>query len=381
VKRFGSIQRLRALAALSVALFHACQWSRIDFAVGAAGVDLFFVISGFVLWTAAGERPASPGAFLLARARRVVPLYWFATLAVTALAVWQPAALPVVHPGGWHLLLSLLFVPHDDPLSGPWPMLPAGWTLTYEAFFYLAFALALAAPRDRRLRILSGLLLIASIIGFAYHGWYTLLANPLLLEFLAGVGLARLWARGRLQRAPRRHGWAAIGAGLGLLGLLQVLGVRDDFWRPFLWNPPAVLIVAGALNLEAHGALGQGPVGRAMARIGDASYALYLCQAPVIMVFAWLTPALPGPSRAALAFALALAAGLACHRWVERPLLDLMSGAPKPRRIDDRLKIERQGRGGAGDHGRQVLGQQGRGGEPARAQGAQNEEPGMETVA
>ena len=82
MRRLASIQILRAAAALSVALFHACQWSQIDFAVGAAGVDVFFVISGFVLWTACETRPITPGAFLLARAQRILPLYWIATLAV-----------------------------------------------------------------------------------------------------------------------------------------------------------------------------------------------------------------------------------------------------------------------------------------------------------
>jgi exopolysaccharide production protein ExoZ len=157
-------------------------------------VDLFFVISGFVLWTAAGETPASPGAFLWARVRRVAPLYWIATLAVAALAWRWPAVLPVVHPEPRHVILSLLFLPHWGPGGDPFPLLSAGWTLTYEAFFYVAFAIALCAPKDRRLQVLSCLVGAGSILGFGYHGWYTLLANPLLLEFLAGVGLARRFA-------------------------------------------------------------------------------------------------------------------------------------------------------------------------------------------
>ncbi len=178
MRRLASIQILRAAAALSVALFHACQWSQMDFAVGAAGVDVFFVISGFVLWTACEARPTTPGAFLLARAERVLPLYWIATLAVAAVALWRPEALSIVYLQGRHLLLSLLLIPHDDPMGGPFPLLPTGWTLTYEAFFYLVMALALAAPRDRRWTILSAVLLAASVLGFGYHGWYTLLANP-----------------------------------------------------------------------------------------------------------------------------------------------------------------------------------------------------------
>jgi exopolysaccharide production protein ExoZ len=333
MKRLAAVQVLRAAAALMVVLFHACQWSGVDFAVGAAGVDLFFVISGFVLWASAEQRPPTPSEFLLARLRRVAPLYWIVTLAVFTLALWRPQALPIVHPQVRHLILSLLFAPHADPTGAPFPMLPPGWTLVYEAFFYIAFALALAAPRDRRLQVLAGLLGAAALIGFGYHGWYTLLANPLLLEFLGGVGLARLWTRGALLRRGRRgrpQGWFCILAGAAVLLALQVLGVRDDFWRPLLWGPPAVLIAAGALLLQAGGRVGEGLATRALQGLGDASYSLYLVQAPVIAAFAWATPGLAAPLRIVGGVGLALAAGLACHRLVERPLMALL-GAPGPK--------------------------------------------------
>ncbi len=321
MNKLASIQVLRAAAALSVALFHAAQWSRLDFAVGAAGVDVFFVISGFVLWTACEARPQSPAAFLLARARRILPLYWIATLAVAAIAIVAPMALPIVLFDFRHLVLSLLLLPHSDPAGGPFPLLPTGWTLTYEALFYLVMALALAAPKDRRLQIVSGLLLAASLIGFAYHGWYTLLANPLLLEFLAGVGLARLWAKGRFERLPQAFGPGLIVAGVLILTVCQVSGLRDDFLRPFVWGPPAALIVAGALKLEADGWIGSGRLARALAAEGGGSYSLYLVQAPAIAVFAWLTPAWPAALRAPLSLILAVGLGWLCYRLVERPLL------------------------------------------------------------
>jgi exopolysaccharide production protein ExoZ len=320
VRRLASIQILRAAAALSVVLFHACQWSKADFAVGAAGVDLFFVISGFVLWAACEARPVAPAAFLLARAERILPLYWIVTLAVTAAAAWRPQALPIVHPQAGHLILSLLLVPHDDPAGGPFPLLPTGWTLIYEAFFYGVMALALAAPRDRRWPILSGGLLAAALIGFGYHGWYTLLANPLLLEFLAGAALARLWLKGRFGRLPGWCGWGLIVGGVGVLLALQVGGLRDDFLRPFVWGPPAVMIVAGALKLEADGRIGTGFAARALILQGDASYSLYLVQAPIIAALAWLTPGWPALVKAPLSLAVAVAAGWLCWAALERPI-------------------------------------------------------------
>ena len=320
VKPLASIQILRAAAAIAVVLFHALQWSHMDFAVGAAGVDVFFVMSGFVLWGATRARPSSPAAFLRARAERVAPMYWIVTLATAAVALWRPPALPIVHPQAAHLLLSLLFIPHVGPGDDPFPLLPTGWTLTYEAFFYAALALALAAPRARRLQVLCGLVLATALLGFGYHSWYTLLANPLLLEFLAGVGLAQLWAGGRIGRWPPVCGWGLILGGLVVLAGLQVGGVRDDFLRPFIWGPPAAMIVAGALKLEADGRIGDGPLARALTAQGGASYSLYLVQAPVIAAFAWLTPAWPPLARAPASAVAALAVGWLAYGLLERPI-------------------------------------------------------------
>ena len=326
MRRLSSIQILRAAAALSVALFHAAQWSGLDLAVGAAGVDMFFVISGFVLWAACEARPTTPGAFLLARAERILPLYWIATLAVAAVALWRPAALPIVHPGAGHLVLSLFLLPHTDPAGGPFPLLPTGWTLTYEAFFYAVMAIALAAPRDRRWTLVSGMLFAAALIGFGYHGWYTLLANPLLLEFLAGAALARAWSKGRFERLPAWTGWGLIASGLLILLAQQIGGLRDDFLRPFVWGPPAVMIVAGALKLEVDGRIGRGPLRRMLVAQGDASYSLYLVQAPLIAAFAWLTPQWPAVVRAPASLALAIVGGWLAWALLERPIALALRG-------------------------------------------------------
>lgn len=320
MKPLASIQILRALAALAVVLFHALQWSHLDFAVGAAGVDVFFVISGFVLWRSTQMRPTAPGVFLLARVGRVLPMYWIVTLATGVAAVLRPAALPIIHPEIGHLALSLLLVPHYGPGGDPFPLLPTGWTLTYEAFFYAAMAIALMAPRDRRPQVLSGLVLTAALLGFGYHDWYTLLCNPLLLEFLAGVGLARLWGEGRIGRWPRVWGWSLLSGGLLILAVCQASGLRDDFLRPFVWGPPAAMIVAGALKLEADGRIGSGLLVRVLGAQGDAAYSLYLVQAPVIAVFAWLTPDWPPGARATSAVLLALLAGWLAFSLLERPI-------------------------------------------------------------
>src|SRR5271166_3045280 len=154
-----SIQTLRALAALAVVAYHALQWDRGGFDVGRAGVDVFFVISGFIMWRVTAGRDVPPRAFLWRRFTRVAPLYWLATLGVLAVALVWPAFLPEVRPGWRHLVLSLAFIPHLDPRGLPFPTLPPGWTLDYEAVFYAIFAAALAGPRAWRGRLVVGALI------------------------------------------------------------------------------------------------------------------------------------------------------------------------------------------------------------------------------
>ncbi|HET9161111.1 MAG TPA: acyltransferase family protein, partial [Caulobacteraceae bacterium] len=77
-----SIQYLRAVAAVMVLVYHSTRLTAFKFEVGAAGVDVFFVISGFILWTIAAEKPITPVQFLVRRWQRVAPFYWVMTLLV-----------------------------------------------------------------------------------------------------------------------------------------------------------------------------------------------------------------------------------------------------------------------------------------------------------
>ena len=118
------------------------------------------------------------------------------------------------------------------------------------------------------------------------------------------------------RRFPRR----LILGGVAILAACQVGGLRDDFLRPFVWGPPAAMIVAGALKLEADGRIGTGALARALTAQGDASYSLYLVQAPVIAALAWLTPAWPPLARAPAAVIVALIAGWLAYGLLERPI-------------------------------------------------------------
>jgi exopolysaccharide production protein ExoZ len=328
-----SIQALRALAALAVVAYHALQWGGGGFDVGRAGVDVFFVISGFIMWYVTSGRVVAPGAFLWRRVTRVAPLYWLATLGVLAVAFAWPAFLPEVRPGWRHLALSLAFVPHPDPRGLPFPTLPPGWTLDYEAVFYLIFAAALTGPRAWRGRLVVGALIAVTAFGFLLpEPYYYLGANPMLLQFAAGVCLAIAVENGLTP--ARWVGAAMILAALAWWTAVQTGGLFTELWRPLLWGVPAFLTVAGTLGLElSPGTLRLPPwAARAALILGDASYAIYILHLPATALVAHtLGYGLPWLFLPAALLA-SIAAGLAGRAWVEKPLLERLRvrRAPAP---------------------------------------------------
>ena len=328
-----SIQYLRAAAALAVVAYHALQWCDGGFDVGRAGVDVFFVISGVIMWRITSGKVPQPGVFIWRRFSRVAPLYWLATLLVAAIAQVSPGFLPEVRPGLRHLVLSLAFIPHLDPRGLPFPTLPPGWTLDYEMIFYLVFALALAFPAKARAWRVAGLLLAIVVAGFIFpDSAYYMGANPMLLQFAGGVGLGVMTERGRLP--SRAWGFGLLLAAVLVWTLVETGGLFSELWRPVVWGIPAGMAVAGALAVEAgaprrawvhNGAPRLWPH-RSLMALGDASYSIYLFHLPATAVIAhtlgYARPWIFLP----VSIIVSIAAGLAAHAWIEKPLLAAFRG-------------------------------------------------------
>ncbi|MFV0281733.1 MAG: acyltransferase family protein, partial [Rhodoblastus sp.] len=170
-----SIQALRALAAAMVVFHHAqndaariaaengADFSRVLILPWAAGVDLFFVVSGFVMVLSAEKLFAAPGGasqFLRRRIARIMPLYWLATAIFALAALRGAAAGKQLAPSLSEILASFAFLPWPRGLDGaPRPVHSLGWTLEYEMFFYCVFACFVWLPR---LRAVAG---IAAFLG------------------------------------------------------------------------------------------------------------------------------------------------------------------------------------------------------------------------
>ncbi len=342
---FPLIQALRALAAFSVALLHISHDALslapqnhllrglYGFMPWGAGVDIFFVISGFVIVHAAKGLYAAPGAprrFIARRVARIVPLYWGLT-SLFLLSLWLlPSAIHGDIGGPAYLLTSYLFIPAARPDGLVQPALGLGWTLNYEMFFYAAFMGFLRWPKGRAVPAaavtLAGFVVLGALVrlpGTILPFW----ASPIILEFCAGMLLALLPGRVVLPGAAR--------AGLAILAMMTLhLDTHDGTWRALAWGLPACALVLAATTGRAQTRL---PVlEQGLVLLGDASYALYLIHPFVMraMDLIWRHAHFSGNFLyIALCLILAQIAALATHHYLERPATFWLRRKLEPQRL------------------------------------------------
>lgn len=351
-----NIQVLRGVAAFGVVLLHLSPmllavWGvRLPVMWGAAGVDVFFVISGFIMVHTNADFSRSAPRFWLDRIVRIVPLYWMVTFLMIAIVLTGAAPSGLHRFDGGDLATSLFFIPDIRADGAPEPVVSLGWTLNYEMFFYLVFGLTLFARSMTGSVGAMGLLFVALVAAGAFLelpfalDFYT---RPIILEFVGGAALAIAFRRGWMD------GWPAapiLGRLLLLLGGGAILATelvpggaeRVWSWRLGFYGVPALLMVAGALILHNAQVRWRG---RRMIALGAASYSLYLIH-PLAMqssakamaavgalplVAGWLqqVPGGTGPWLWAIAIVIvcltaAVVAGHLVYRFVETPVLALL---------------------------------------------------------
>jgi exopolysaccharide production protein ExoZ len=345
------VQILRGLAASAVVAHHALEQSNGSIGrfspdwltvAGASGVDVFFVISGFImLYVAfpAGRQSLDAGTFLFRRAMRIYPIYWLCCLAILIIS-WAG----LLHSHKWtalDLVASFLLLPTDNGLIN------VAWTLVYEMYFYAIFAATLVFGS----MTITAVAVTATIVGLGFAGhWLTegslqsFLANPIALEFGMGIWLGFVFVNRRPTAAPK---WVPLATGLiGTCFLLvsplfiphaNTSGLTG-FPRVGAWGLPAILVVASFL---APGSI-RSSFGRLLVLIGDASYALYLTHVFVMIGYGWLlkTTAVQGLNQLLVVpavVALSICLGLFVHLVVERRIQLLVRrlsggqpGLPRP---------------------------------------------------
>lgn len=316
-----SLQVLRFVAAMMVVYLHATHMAVLATgssgfiplkftSIAASGVDIFFVLSGVVIAKTATR--FSPGDFLWRRIRRVMPIYLVCSI---------PAYFATGSIGWRDLLASVLLWPATDVMTEP--LLPIAWTLCYEMLFYVSAAVALV---DRRLgyALLAGYAICFLLRPFAPI--FQFLGNPLVIEFLFGVAIARapMW----------RYGAVALPAGLILLvatvfthdplGIeaIDFLTGKASAQRLMVYGIPAALIVYGSMHIEARKSV--------WTYLGDASYSIYLVHITVVTGLLVLWKAVPAPPDLIVTAGVILSLVLAwrVHELIEKPLLRVLPLKP-----------------------------------------------------
>jgi exopolysaccharide production protein ExoZ len=306
MKTLVSVQYLRAIAAIAVVIFH----SNNGFLVGQVGVDIFFVISGFVMWSVT-NKPTMPTTFFRQRLFRIVPMYWIATLLGVFLVKHQA-------PNLFATMQSMLFIPYKDTGGHTWPIIIQGWTLNIEMFFYVVFALALCLPRRIQLITLTSLLGFSGIIGIAWPSTNALAytySNPLLLEFVAGMWLAKWYQMGWAEKG---HPTTMIV--VGLVGITFAGAAWTSIYRPLLWGIPSALIVAGMIGCEVRYGMHEY---KPFKLLGDASYSIYLFH-PFAIEFVGRVFKINYAILLPMQVLCACLAGIAIYYMLEQPIIKLL---------------------------------------------------------
>ncbi|HHW4679793.1 MAG TPA: acyltransferase family protein [Xylella sp.] len=336
---FSSIQLLRGIAAVLVVLCHVVHAEVVHgrgkailseslAQFGYAGVDLFFVISGFVMTTViAGKYGSGANAarFLIRRGMRILPLYWLFTTAIIVLMYVRPGTIDSSYQER-SILASYLLWPQSAL-----PHLQVGWTLSYEAFFYLTMTSAIAFVQEQRVPLFfvawATILLVLQTVTNT-SPWGHIITSPMGWEFIAGALVGIYW-----RRLPAHCAgvclWLGIVGFFGAAVVLQALRIFSEFalLRTLVFGIPSVLMVLGTVRAESAGKLSSS---KWLNWLGDASYSIYLSHLLVLTLLSrlWSVSGLNQQvwQHIGFIFTTIIAcciAGWLSYRFIERPLLSI----------------------------------------------------------
>ena len=342
MERLYSLQGLRGVAVLGVVLFHMTsvelKYSGGDLLLPAwldffqLGVDLFFVISGFVMVIVSRGRFQSvieAKRFVFNRVSRIYPTYWLYFFITLGVFLVQPGMVNSGH-GSSNIGLSFLLLPSEKVL-----LVMVAWSLVFELWFYLVFS-ALLLFRERRLPwMLAGWALILLLFN-AFADWQVyspalqIILHPYALEFIAGVALALLFYSRHSARIPTPAVWALLA--VALLGGIPLIALLRLFEGHGLGRMLAVGAVFGVivfalalLERRRHVSI-PGP----LVATGDMSYTVYLSHLLVLgvigRVWQWVGSR-PDTLLDNVLFATLMMTAVLCYGWLgyrcfEKPVLD-----------------------------------------------------------
>lgn len=326
--QFLSIQFLRAIAAIAVVLFHIGSMEKKyspDYVIigdfWQYGVDLFFVISGFILTYISYDKfghDGEPYRFFLKRFIRIYPLYWLFSLVVLAVWLLRPEWVNSSYDEPADVLKSFLLWPQKMK-----PLLAVGWSLIFEVYFYIIFAFALIAKARSAIVILAswtlGTALLCFFIPVDGAPFLALASSPLLFEFMIGCVLALAYRRG----IPLSMILLPIMIMAWITMNLYPAVIESVYFRALSCGLLSALLLYTCVRIEENHSAIFPPF---ICRIGDASYSIYLSH---VLVISAITRGIVAPNMGMdyhllwiLSLLLAsILAGIAIHFFIEKPFL------------------------------------------------------------
>ena len=331
----SGIQIMRGIAATAVVCHHVLRKS--DTAIGrfspewltlsmSSGVDIFFVISGFIMlyvsFSNSGDSLLSAGEFVKRRMIRIVPLYWF--WCIVLLILVASGIFAKSHYTSWDVFASFILLPVDNPLFA------IAWTLTYELYFYVIFAVALVFF-SRTMTALVSIAVILLILTFSNilltGATYEFFRSAIVIEFCFGIGLASIYFR---SERIWRTSWLTVALSVAIIAIAPTIVphestafLREPF-RVVVWGIPSIVLVAAAIGFVPK----PGTFHRWLIAVGDASYSIYLTHIFILIAYSkvlkidavaripqyWIVP---------IVIAFAIITGVITRTYVEVPLLRL----------------------------------------------------------
>jgi len=355
--KLNSIQCLRAVAALLVVYVHSIDL-QMGFSVskqqnffhlqnfGAIGVDLFFVISGFIITFVANKYTGQEQGiyFLVKRFRRINPVYYIASILYFVVLV-----LPIIIEGKaadisvdntiGSLIDTILILPAGGHIFSYSPMLMIGWSLAFEWLFYILFFFLIVSKTKNKALFFG--LFITGLVSLGYllkvpDLRYIFITNPIILEFLLGVIICQLYLKG-----PRTPNWVALtclllGIASYLLLIIIGFGWLSEFAavltgvlsmkRFLLWGIPSAVIAFGCIFLERNNKFTSLWNNKWILLSGDASYSIYLVHLTVFELFRMLYKEsgffMPADLSIIVQVAVATIISIGFYKWIEQPMIN-----------------------------------------------------------
>ena len=324
-----SIQIMRGVAAILVVLLHISikgqQYGNDalkGFSIGGAGVDLFFIISGYIMCVSTIGRDLNFNRFMLHRVRRIIPLYWLTTIIGLIIYLYKP---DVVNTSGGETSIwaSFTLVP-----NGKRYLNSNGWTLSFEFLFYILFGVLIHKGTYKAMQFSSVVLLVLVATGllFSYNGnAFNFATNNLYLEFIYGMGCFYLFDK-KIIRPNTAMGVSLCLVGTALLAAELIFKIpNQELNRGWLWGIPMMMIFTGFLCMEGFIKGSTSFVKRLFLEAGNSSYSLYLCHPFTLSATALCLKSMHMTSNpflfSLILFSVTVVAGYLVYLYVERPLV------------------------------------------------------------